>query len=506
MARSNFTKKIKFLTLFLVISLLFGTFAGCKKMPTVDNHVVGDIINYVDDIYHEVYIEQGMTDNDKGLVVGLHNSAMKILKNADVIYDGATEVGFVGGRIMGLPNKVLGSTNNTLTIVKGEKEYTLKYMYVTRAIRNVNDLSLNRDEFPTPPLYNRAEKHSDYIFEMPVASTSSAQRIPTLKIEGYYVLAANIDLGGTVDGNHNQNHKNVIHSGHQGLKSPTGNYNTEVGFTGTFDGRGHKLENLTTWGAGMFGYINGGTIKNLALIGACNYWQGQDKSIFADISKNAKFENLYVLLKQQKYDNGGVEQGQDVDGWGYAREYWAPLFSKGTIHVKDCVLESFILEGEKTKNTNYMQFLNTDTGSTYENVHCIGSSPLAIAEYDFSDGVKLMVTEKEIEEFGEELGYIEYGEIFSYKNSTTAYDKFNYIMDAIKPLIENRDPRASTEDICLVQAPAGVERYAGGFKPSIVVEKFYNAMKNDSDAVEAFMDTGCWNYDATTGALTWKNI
>ena len=487
-------------------------FAGCKTPDNNDGEdtppaqsVVGSQINYVDDVYHEVYIEQGITDSDKGLVVGLHSDAMEILMSADKIYDGETEIYLVNDRIKGLTGKTLGSEDNELKIIKGDKEYTLKYMYVTRAIRNANDLSIDRDAFPTAVSNYVAEKHSTYIFEMPVAGKVAAQRIPTLKIDGYYVLAENVDLGGTVDGAYNQNHKNVLQAGHYELKYPTGNYNTDVGFTGTFDGRGHKLENLTTWGAGMFGYINGGTIKNLALIGACNYWQGQHKNIFADISKDANFENLYVVLKQQKYDNGGVEPGQDSDGWGYGREYWAPLFSKGTIHVKDCVLESFILEGEHTKNTNYMQFLNTDVASTYENVHCIGSSPLAITSYNFSEGVKLMITEKELAEFSEEFEEITYGSIVALSNSSVAFDKFYYVMLAIKPLIENRDPRASTEEIYLVQAPAGVERYSGSFIQEKDLSNFYNAMKNNSTAVNAFMDTGCWNFDSATGALTWKN-
>ena len=512
MTRISFTKKFKLVTFLLVITMLLSAFAGCSK-PEGDGHVVNAQINIVDDIYHEVYIEEGITDNDNGLVVGLHPSAEKILYSADAIYDGSKQLYVINNRLKGLTDKILGSENNELRIVKGSNEYTLKYMYVTRAIRNVNDFSDTRDRFPSATWINPNAfpegygKYTPYIFEMPVVAKT---KIPNLKISGYYVLANDVDLGGTIGGTYNQGQKNVIRAGHAELKIPSGNYNTDVGFQGTFDGRGHILSNLTTWLGGMFGYINGGTIKNLALVGACNYWQGQDKNIFADVSKNAKFENLYVLLKQQKNDNGGVGPGQDSDGYGWARERFAPLFSKGTIHVKNCVLESFVLDEQQTKNCNNMQFLNIESGSTYENVHCIGSSPLAIVgNYQaqaFEDGVRIMITEKELEEFCEELGDTQYGDVIAYTDSATAYDKYYYVMDAIKPLVENRNPSANPEEIVFVQALAGVERYAGGLTKEITIKKFYNAMKNDSTSVQKFIDTGCWNFDATTGALTWKNL
>lgn len=504
MKKSIFAKNIKFATILLALTMLLSVFVGCSS-PDNNGHVVSTQINVVDGVYHEVYIEHGLTDSDKGLVVGLHPSAMKILTSASAVYDGNNELAVINGRVKGITGKVLGSENNILTIVKGSKEYTLEYMYVTRAISNVNDLSINRDQFPSAPWINgETAKYMPYIFEMPRTATSP--RYPTLKITGYYVLTADIDIGGTIGGEHNLGQQNVIKAGHAELREPTGSA-ADVGFQGTFDGRGHTLKNFTTWQGGMFGYINGGTIKNLAVIGACNYWQGQDKSIFADLSKDAHFENLYVTIKQQKNDNGGVHQNSD--GYGWTRERWAPIFSKGTIHVKNCVLESFALDKEQTNNTNYMQFLGISAASTYENVHCIGSAPLAIASnytsQDFEKGVKIMITEKELEEFIEEQGDIRYGDNISISNSFVAMDKYYYVMDAIKPLVLDRNPSADTDFIYLVQAPAGVERYAGGLTKEITINKFYNAMKNDSASVQKFMNTGCWNYDETTGALTWKN-
>ena len=461
---------------------------------------INENLNMYNGIYHEVYIEDGITASDKGLIVGLSDDAKEILTRATAIYDGtegSSLVTYEDGKIIGLSAKTLGSESNLLTIIKGGKKYTLEYMYVTRAIRNVYDLSEDRNAAPTQPWYNMAEKNSTYIFEMPVVAISPAtSRIPTLKIDGYYVLANNVDFGGLSYDNPGQKMPNTIKAGHAEMRYPKDyGYNTDVGFTGTFDGRGYSIENFTTWQGGMFGYINGGTIKNVAFVNACNYWQHADKNLFADISTNAYFENIYVSLRQQKTDNGTMGS----DGSNSYYEHWANIFSKGTIHVKNSVLESFILEGYEDCTTNYMQFLNTSAGSTYENVHCVGSSPLAITSYTFADddggsSVKLMVTEKDLEEMqytinGETFGF-NYDDVITYNNSgSSAYQKFHYVMTAINQL-------AKTQDVKLIQAISGVEKYD-------TMDNFMNGMKANSSAVQTFMDTGCWRYNQNTGLLEW---
>ncbi len=477
MAKISFTKTIKLITFLLVVSMFLGAVTGCKKPQSNNNHVVDTQINIVDGIYHEVYIEEGYISNDNGNVIGLHDSARKILDSADAIYDGAKQVYLISGQIKGLEDKVLGSEDNFLRIVKGNKEYTLKYMYVTRAIRNVNDLSKNRDAFPIMPSNYVLEKNGDYIFGMDLVAKEyiGNVRVPSIKVEGYYVLADDIDVGSTAYMAPGDKVENVIKAGYADYRpSSTFIQRTDVGFLGTFDGRGHTIKNLTSWQGGIFGYINGGTIKNTAFVNVCNYWQGANKNIFADYSVNAHFENLYVKLRAQGTDNG-------------TEEYWSNFFSKGTVHVKDCVLESSILDKEAVNNTNYLQFLNTSAGSTYENVHCVGSSPLSVVStYDYYGDkvVRLAVTEKEILEFDGR----EYGEILSEKGDSIVYKKFHSVLYAM-----------GLEFVELAESKSGAEKYD-------TIDKFMAEMKNNSTTVQSFMETGCWNFDSMTGALTWKNI
>ena len=75
-------------------------FSGCSKESG------GGDLNVVNQVYHEVYIEQGMTDNDKGLVVGLPDSSIKTLESADKIYDGETELSFENGKIVNVISDV----------------------------------------------------------------------------------------------------------------------------------------------------------------------------------------------------------------------------------------------------------------------------------------------------------------------------------------------------------------------------------------------------------------
>ena len=454
-------------------------------------------LNIVNGIYREVYIEEGITASDKGLVVGLSDDAREILTRANAIYDGSKLVTFVDGKIVGLTDKTLGSEGNVLRIIKGEKEYTLEYMYVTRAIRHVNDFSINRNAFPTTVWYNIAEKHSTYIFEMPMVSTSV--KIPTLKIEGYYVLANDIDVGGLSYDHPGQKMGNVLRAGHAELKYPSGSYSTDVGFQGTFDGRGHTMENFTSWQGGMFGYINGGTLKNIAFVNACNYWQQANKNLFADLAKDAYFENIYVQMRAQDCDQGS----------GGYYEYWANLFARGTIHAKNCVLESFILDGYAQNNTNYVQFLNMDSGSTYENVHCVGTSPLAIMSNSYSSGVKLAITEKEMQAFEGK----EYGIGFNYEEDAEAYLKYHSVMTAINNIVVsnkkayeeagNMDQydellRQSKNIVLVKLEKTGVDKYDS-------IDEFKAGIKANATAKQAFMDTGCWTYNEMTGLLEWKN-
>ena len=97
---------------------------------------------------------------------------------------------------------------------------------------------------------------------------------------GYYVLANNVDFAGvTFD---------------YGFNNTTFVANTEtLGFTGTFDGNGYAMYNLTAPKGGVFGIING-TIRNVAFINADVPATNPSGILATYTGSKAVFENIYL--------------------------------------------------------------------------------------------------------------------------------------------------------------------------------------------------------------------
>ena len=111
-------------------------------------------------------------------------------------------------------------------------------------------------------------------------------RIET-KFPGYYVLDNNIDGAGYELKPHDRT------MGDAYLSYPN------VGLTGTFDGRGHTIKNVSIGEGGIFGNVGkGGTIKNIGfkdiVIRQPNKAGGDDVAIIATYVNGAIFDNVYI--------------------------------------------------------------------------------------------------------------------------------------------------------------------------------------------------------------------
>ncbi len=110
--------------------------------------------------------------------------------------------------------------------------------------------------------------------------------------DGYYLLGNDIDCAGYiyggVDANGVQN-QNVISAW-----SSSNQFNG-YGLTGTFDGNGHTIKNLTTSGAGLFFAISGGTVKDLNLRGnIAKNKSGDNSGFFAGYLFDATVSNVNI--------------------------------------------------------------------------------------------------------------------------------------------------------------------------------------------------------------------
>lgn len=159
---------------------------------------------------------------------------------------------------------------------------------------------------------------------------------------GYYLLANDITWDNSTTHNVDKN----AALGTVGLQNAHGFGN--VGLTGTFDGDGHTIKGMCVTSGGLFGFVSGGTVKNVGFsnvklsgVGSGNDKQfGQSMSAIAFSLKNATVENVYVqadtigLLTDSKTGNRSLVTNVIV----------------GTTDMINCV---FRLDAMETRSDNY---------------------------------------------------------------------------------------------------------------------------------------------------------
>lgn len=164
------------------------------------------------------------------------------------------------------------------------------------------------------------------------------------------------------------------------------------GLTGTFDGNGYSINNLMIFNYGLFGMVNGGTIKNLNM----NNVQftgsyGGGKATFGLSMYNAKLENVCVStanISTRTWNGagniGGVSGG-DARGWRALLSIFA-----GNVKMNNCVFTCEAIEGTDVANCfgygslfSYVwdyKDAGTQASSTakYENVYVVSPHYLAV--------------------------------------------------------------------------------------------------------------------------------
>ena len=116
------------------------------------------------------------------------------------------------------------------------------------------------------------------------------------KIEGYYVLAGDIDGNGAI------------------ISSDKYAWNGNSGFCGTFDGNGYAISNITVKGCGIFSHIGAGAVvKDVNFNGISlgeGIWGSTGAPLFARVAANfSKFENITVNFASIKSDINTKEYG-----------------------------------------------------------------------------------------------------------------------------------------------------------------------------------------------------
>jgi len=106
------------------------------------------------------------------------------------------------------------------------------------------------------------------------------------KVEGYYVLGADIAVTGNI--NHGV-YTSALY---------------DAGFVGVLDGRGRTFNASTvgSYNGGTFGLLNGATIKNMKMIVPCANYEG---SVIGNQANDCIFKNLDITIPTAASDNAG---------------------------------------------------------------------------------------------------------------------------------------------------------------------------------------------------------
>lgn len=115
--------------------------------------------------------------------------------------------------------------------------------------------------------------------------------------DGYYVLANSIDASDYV-------HEKVGEGYISGNAAMQAGYDYLSGLTGTFDGKGYTVDGITVNSYGLFGHVNGATIKNVAFTDI-RFKASSYVCLFGAYLINSTVSNVYMQLNNYGTGNNG---------------------------------------------------------------------------------------------------------------------------------------------------------------------------------------------------------
>lgn len=257
------------------------------------------------------------------------------------------EIAYANEKISGLVEDS-ALRNRTWVISNGEYAYKINVLMATNVIRQASDLG---------KLFNYSVGEDYY-------SVGTAK-------DAYYVLDGNVDASG-----YTHTHGKADSSGQ--------------GFRGTFDGRGYAIDGITFTDAGLFGYVQGGTIKNVALTNV--KMQGTNKTEVYVITKQSSgmiIDNVFISVE---YNSASWNQGLFEKAWGNA--------SLSNVMV--------VATGGNANAFALGAMWNNETKYSYNNVYVISAlgavrvgSPDGITIYADVDTFKANITTSDLTNFNE---------------------------------------------------------------------------------------------------------
>lgn len=420
---------------------------------------------------YELDMENGFTSDQLSIMFG--SSTAEIESSAM----GGTALSVTNNVISGIPDSVHGQTVSLIVKITGDDVLKqINVIPITKYIRCAEDLKF---------------------FQMEDGNC-------TTEFAGYYVLAGNIDAEGYV---HTIDPTATLAATPQRSILDDVEFNkvpTIKGLTGTFDGRGYTISNLTVNEHGIFGIVFGGTVKNVGFKNVtlqAKYLRA-DTALLAQKLHLATIENVYAEANRIV----GSRKDGDIDAGG-DRGFIADSIQGGTI--KNCLFvveiantyslfdNGFVPEaGKEYYHAAYGSLCARDvteiTGqwneagiyaNTRSNVYVISSSHLSFYNNSYGTGVQKSV-------------FVNAGEGFEYSTwNHRIVDAENIFTEDVHYGID-KDPTDSNND--------GLgDNYYGHWSAGGV--KRYESISEMSSDNNDYADFSEEYWDLSSGVPTWKN-
>lgn len=251
------------------------------------------------------------------------------------------------GKVYGVPMSKTGKTETSITLCTPEYGYKINLEGYSGIIAKAEDFEV----FDINVQYTKVSGSRQWSAIDPTK--------PMQVWDGYYVLANNIDAS---DYEHGANGYQ-LHT--RGLES--GFYH---GLMGTFDGQGYTVRGMKLSSHGLFGYIVGGTVKNVAFTQVTLDAEAAYVATFACYLERATIVDTYIQIA----NTGELTQISNVVAIGTTAS-----------NITDCVFESNCTFAQSAVRSG--SFISTDyarrdnnaaTMSVYTNVYVISG---AVAGY-----------------------------------------------------------------------------------------------------------------------------
>ena len=208
-----------------------------------------------------------------------------------------------------------------ITVFTDTGVYTTPVIGATKVIKAASELAM----------FNAKGGNGEYTAKVTKSSVDYVAKYwkPEQEQSGYYVLGQNIDATGYVHGSRYAADAEEVIAGTKEVgdfnnatwNSADGYENKPIGLTGTFNGMGYTIEAITIGSQreGIFGIVNGGTVKNVAITNvksSISYGY-----VVANYLLDATIENVYIDTNTYNKDDKANNPGFTVYGSGLLASY-----------------------------------------------------------------------------------------------------------------------------------------------------------------------------------------